>query len=95
MPNKNEISNVTLYHFQACPFCAKTRAVMEELGLNLEKRDIRLISDFKIELLAQGGKIQVPCLRIEKRNEETQWLYESEVVISFLKNKSIKMRKKI
>jgi len=86
MFNKNEISNLTLYHFQACPFCARTRAVMEDLGLNIEMRDIRSVPDFKIELLEQGGKVQVPCLRIEKQNDETQWLYESEAVITFLKD---------
>jgi len=86
MINTNEISNLTLYHFQACPFCARTRAAMAELGLNIEQRDIRLDADFKSELLEQGGKSQVPCLQIKKQNKETQWLYESDVVIDFLKN---------
>jgi len=86
MPNKNEITAVTLYHFQACPFCARTRAAMEELGLNIQKRDIRIVPDFKLELLELGGKVQVPCLRIERNNQESQWLYESDAVIQFLRN---------
>ena len=84
MFKNTELSDLTLYHFHACPYCVKTRAIMEDLGINIEKRDIRLDSNYKVELLAHGGKIQVPCLRVEKQNENTKWIYESEDVIDFL-----------
>ena len=31
-----------------------------------------------------GGKIQVPCLRIEKNDNEIEWLYESKDIIEHL-----------
>jgi hypothetical protein len=34
-------------------------------------------------LLEQGGKIKVPCLRIEE-NGQTTWMYESKVIIDYL-----------
>ena len=32
-----------------------------------------------------GGKHKVPCLKIEKPNAKTEWLYESDEIILFLK----------
>ena len=33
-----------------------------------------------------GGKYQAPCLRISEPNGEDEWLYESDDIISYLKN---------
>ena len=35
------------------------------------------------ELLEQGGKVQVPCLRIEDQGE-VRWLYESKAIGAYL-----------
>ena len=40
---------------------------------------------FKSELVNDGGKHKVPCLKIEKTNAKTEWLYESDEIILFLK----------
>lgn len=37
-------------------------------------------------LLEQGGKIKVPCLRIEEGGKTT-WMYESKVIIDYLNNR--------
>jgi glutathione S-transferase len=34
-------------------------------------------------LLNQGGRIKVPCLRIEE-NGQTVWMYESKAIIDYL-----------
>jgi glutathione S-transferase len=34
-------------------------------------------------LVNQGGKLQVPCLRIEK-DGKVEWLYESSSIINYL-----------
>jgi glutathione S-transferase len=39
---------------------------------------------FRQELIAGGGKKQVPCLKIEEENGATQWLYESRDIIKYL-----------
>jgi glutaredoxin 2 len=37
------------------------------------------------ELVAGGGKSQVPCLRIESENGEVRWMYESVDIVRYLK----------
>ena len=66
--NQNKLNkktkNLSIYQFEACPFCVK-------------------------ELVIGGGKHKVPCLRIRKTNAKTEWLYESDDIISFLKKNII------
>lgn len=74
-----------LYQFYACPFCIKARRNIKRLNLNIKKRSVSEGSPYREELLEQGGKVQVPCLKITKDNE-VQWLYESDAIITFLEN---------
>ena len=50
-------------------------------------KNIKDNPDFKAELIAGGGKKQVPCLRISQDNADTVWLYESDDIIRYLKNR--------
>ena len=79
-----------LYQFAACPFCVKVRRAIKREGLNIETRDAKNNPAFRRELEEQGGKIKVPCLRIEEQGKVT-WLYESSDIVSFLQslNKSV------
>jgi glutaredoxin len=73
---------LALYQRYACPFCVKTRRAIHRLNVNVEVRDIKN-SAYRDELIAQGGRVMVPCLRIEEGGE-VQWLYESNDIIRFL-----------
>jgi len=42
--------------------------------------------DNKADLIAGGGKSQVPCLRIEGENGEVRWMYESTDIVRYLKS---------
>jgi len=75
---------LALYHYDSCPFCAKTRQAIDDLGLSIELRNIQHHHKHRIDLKNGGNKTQVPCLRIEKTSGETQWLYESDDIINFL-----------
>ena len=74
---------MSLYQFRACPFCTKTRRTLHRLGLNIELRDASDGSQYRQELEQQGGKIKVPCLRIEDSGE-TQWMYDSKAIVAYL-----------
>ena len=76
---------MALYQFEACPFCVKVRRQLRKYALNIELRDAKNNAAFKDELLREGGKGKVPCLRIEKRPGDVQWLYESDDIIAYLK----------
>ena len=77
-------SNLALYQFYACPFCITTRRAMRRLGLNIEIRDAQNDPQWAQELIEQGGKRQVPCLRISNKNGNVEWLYESKDIMNYL-----------
>nr|WP_250886059.1 glutathione S-transferase N-terminal domain-containing protein [Pseudomonas brassicacearum] len=75
--------SLTLYQFHACPFCVKTRRTLRRLNVPVALRDAKNNEQDRQALLEQGGRIKVPCLRIEE-NGETTWMYESKVIIDYL-----------
>ena len=48
-------------------------------------KDILFHPQNNADLLAGGGKDQVPCLRIENENGDVRWLYESIDIVRYLK----------
>jgi len=74
---------LALYQLPACPFCVKVRRVIKRNALKIELRNISSNENYRQELINEGGKRTVPCLRIEKDNE-VQWLYESNDIINYL-----------
>ena len=80
----DKTSNLALYQFHACPFCIITRRAMRRLGLNIQLRDAQNDPLWQQELIEQGGKHQVPCLRISDENGRVEWLYESKEIRQYL-----------
>jgi len=76
--------HLSLYQFHACPFCVKVRRALHRLNVNVELRDAKT-DNVAEELLKEGGKRKVPCLRIEE-NDNVQWMYESKEIIAYLQN---------
>ena len=74
----------TLYQFEACPFCVKVRRFIRKNSLKIDLKDAKNNMVYKSELIDGGGKHKVPCLKIEKMNAKTTWLYESDAIIAFL-----------
>ncbi len=84
-----ETTSLALYQFNACPFCVKTRRAMHRLNLPIALRDAKNDEAHRAALLSGGGKIKVPCLRIEE-NGESRWMYESNDIIRYLENRFAK-----
>ncbi len=82
----NKTQHLSLYQLPSCPFCVKVRRTIKREGLKIELRNINGNNDFREELVREGGKRTVPCLRIEKPDGQVQWLYESNDVVAHLKN---------
>ena len=74
----------SLYQFEACPFCVKVRRFIRKNSFKIELKDAKNNKAYKLELVNNGGKYKVPCLKIEKINTKTMWLYESDAIIAFL-----------
>lgn len=79
-----QTQNLALYQFKTCPFCIKTRRAIRRLSLNIETRDAQHDPNHRGELLAGGGQVKVPCLRIAKPDGSSTWLYESDAIIDYL-----------
>ncbi|MCL1095039.1 MULTISPECIES: glutathione S-transferase N-terminal domain-containing protein [Shewanella] len=77
--------NMTIYEYKACPFCVKVRRSLRRQGLNIVTLDAKQ-EPHKNTLLTEGGKLQVPCLKIEDAGQAT-WMYESSEIIGFLDKK--------
>jgi len=76
--------SLALYHYPTCPFCLKTRRVMQRLSLDIELRDAQHDATHRAALIAGGGKPQVPCLLITDANGQKTWLYESDAINAYL-----------
>jgi glutaredoxin len=79
-----QTKNMALYQFQQCPFCVKTRRQIHRLALNIENRDARNDPQWNHELINDGGKYQVPCLKITAADGSVQWMYESTEINQYL-----------
>ncbi len=82
-----QTQNMALYQFQQCPFCVKTRRQIHRLALNIENRDARNDPQWNQELINDGGKYQVPCLKITAADGSVQWMYESTEINQYLDEK--------
>ena len=80
-----EVKSIKLYQFYACPFCIKTRRTIKRLNLPIETRNAQS-GQYRAELLAGGGEVKVPCLKIES-DEGVQWMYESTDIIQYLEKR--------
>jgi glutaredoxin len=79
-------SNFSLYQFNTCPFCVKVRRQIRKYSLDVELRDAKNNMIYKEELISEGGSQKVPCLRIDHNAKDTEWLYESNEIIAYLKS---------
>ena len=82
-----ETKKLTLYQFKSCPFCVKVRMAMKKRSLNIETRDVKRSEAAMSELLAGGGKLKVPCLKIEDASGNATWMYESSDIVAYLDNR--------
>lgn len=78
---------LALYQFSTCPFCIKVRQEMRRLSLKVELRDAQHSQENRQQLLTQGGSSKVPCLKITDEQGKTQWLYESNAIIAYLRQR--------
>jgi glutaredoxin len=77
------VQPMALYQYFACPFCIKTRRAIHRLNLPIELRDAQHDPEHRGALAEGGGRVQVPCLRIDE-DGGTRWLYESSDIIGYL-----------
>lgn len=78
-----ETTDLALYHYESCMFCARVRKAIAALNLKIELRDVMRDAKHRRALAEGGGSTTVPCLRIGL-GEDGQWMYESADIIAYL-----------
>jgi len=43
----------------------------------------------RTDLMLGGGKGQVPCMRIESENGAIRWMYESDEILSYVREQEL------
>lgn len=79
-------TTLTLFKMNNCPYCIKTMKAIKHLKVNIDYKDINESEKHNKILIQEGGKRQVPCLKIVNNKEAPIWLYESNHIIDFLKD---------
>jgi glutathione S-transferase len=59
---------------------------MHRLNVPVALHDAKRDPQAREQLLAGGGKVKVPCLRIEEAGG-TRWMYESSDIIAYLEQR--------
>jgi len=78
---------LSLYYYDACPFCRMVLRELNQLNISFEKRNIMESQKHYKNLITGGGKQTVPCLLIDEHGKNQQWMYESQDIIHYLRTK--------
>ncbi len=74
------MSHLTLYYKSTCPYCQKVFNFLKQDNITVPLKDRDASPKNRQELIAIGGKAQVPCLVIDGKA-----LYESDDIIRWLR----------
>ena len=76
-----------LFYFPSCPFCQLVLSELPNVEPQVELKNIMENFDYRNELMAGGGKTQVPCLKIVD-GDDVRWMYESRDIVNYLHGQS-------
>jgi len=76
--------DLALYYFPTCPFCRRVLATIDELGIDVELRDIHAEGQYWDELIAARQRSTVPVLLITSADGDERWMPESRDIIAYL-----------
>ena len=79
-----QTSHLELFSTRGCPYCVRVSRCIRRLALKIRLRDLWSDADAATELQREGGVQQVPCLKIAIPGQDTQWLYESADIVTYL-----------
>ena len=84
-----QCQSLVLYQYKTCPFCIKVRQEISRLSLKINRIDAQYEGLDRKELLQRGGQAKVPCLKITDHAGNSQWLYDSEKIIAYLRGRFV------
>ena len=76
--------SLALYYSPTCPFCQRVMQTTNQLGIDVEMRNIDEKTDYRDELLAVRDRATVPVMQITSPNGDKRWMPESRDIINYL-----------
>jgi glutaredoxin len=76
--------SLALYYSPTCPFCQRVMQTTNQLGMDVEMRNIDEKTDYRDELLAVRDRATVPVMQITSPNGDKRWMPESRDIINYL-----------
>ena len=75
---------LALYYFGSCPFCRMVLGAIDELGIDVERRNIMESVQHRDDLIEARGRATVPVLRITSPDGTDRWMPESRDIVRYL-----------
>jgi glutaredoxin len=82
-----QCGSLVLFHYKTCPFCMKVRQEMRRLSLPIQHLDAQAEGLNRDALRQGGGLVKVPCLKITDAAGGSQWLYDSDKIVAYLRSR--------
>ena len=82
-----QCESLALYQYKTCPFCMKVRQEMRRLSLPIQHINAQPQGSDRDELKQGGGLAKVPCLKITDAAGRSQWLYDSDKIVAYLRGR--------
>lgn len=81
-----EVEVLALYYSPTCPFCIRVLRVIDELGVEVELRNVWANDTYRAELVDARGRATVPVLRCTSSDRD-RWMPESADIIRYLRDR--------
>lgn len=81
-----KVEKLALYYSPTCPFCIRVLRVIEELGVDVELRNVWADDTYRAELIEARGRATVPVLRCTSLDRD-RWMPESADIIRYLRDR--------
>ena len=78
--------SLALYYSPTCPFCIRVLRVIEQLGIEVELRNVSADDKYHAELVEARGRATVPVLRCTTQDRD-RWMPESADIIRYLRER--------
>jgi glutaredoxin len=82
-----QCQSLALYQYKTCPFCMKVRQEISRLSLDIKRVDAQHPGTDRDTLTREGGQTKVPCLKITDAAGNNQWLYDSTMIVEYLRDR--------
>lgn len=81
------LEGVTLYHRPTCGFCVRVYRALDDMQLKIAGANVSQDFEARKRLSEEGGRSQVPALRIDHSDGSVEWMYESLDIIDYLRSR--------